>query len=247
MADLFLSVVVPAYNESSRIGPTLEKILAYLRRQSYEAEIVVVDEGSRDQTSELVRALAASHPEIRLLGNPINRGKGAAVRQGVLDSQGNWVLFSDADLSTPIEEVEKLLAVVERERAVAAVGSRTLRRELIGVHQPLLREWSGRFFNVVVRLATGLKIHDTQCGFKLFHRLVTRVAFLLQTSQGFGFDPELLYLVQLCAGRIVEIPVRWDNSPVTKVRFLRDSLLMLLDLLRLRWNRWQGRYRPRRA
>ena len=247
MADLFLSVVVPAYNESSRIGPTLEKILAYLHRQSYEAEIVVVDDGSRDQTSELVRALAASHPEIRLLGNPINRGKGAAVRQGVLDSQGKWVLFSDADLSTPIEEVEKLLAAVERERAVAAVGSRTLRRELIGVHQPLLREWSGRFFNVVVRLATGLKIHDTQCGFKLFHRQVTRVAFLLQTSQGFGFDPELLYLVQLYAGRIVEIPVRWDNSPVTKVRFLRDSLLMLLDLLRLRWNRWQGRYRPRRA
>ncbi|MCZ6515771.1 MAG: glycosyltransferase family 2 protein [Acidobacteria bacterium] len=247
MADLFLSVVVPAYNESPRIGPTLEKILAYLRRQSYEAEIVVVDDGSRDRTGELVRALAASHPEIRLLANSVNRGKGAAVRQGVLDSQGKWVLFSDADLSTPIEEVEKLLAAVERDRAVAAVGSRALRRELIGVHQPLLREWSGRFFNVLVRLATGLKIHDTQCGFKLFHRRATRVAFLLQTSQGFGFDPELLYLVQLHAGRIVEIPVRWDNSPATKVRFLRDSLLMLLDLLRLCRNRWQGRYRPRRA
>ena len=247
MADLFLSVVVPAYNESVRIGPTLEKILAYLRRQSYEAEIVVVNDGSQDRTGELVRALAASHPEIRLFETPLNRGKGAAVKQGVLESHGKWVLFSDADLSTPIEEVEKLLEAVERERAVAAIGSRALRRELIGVHQPLLRVWSGRFFIVVVRLATGLKIHDTQCGFKLFHLQATREAFLLQTSQGFGFDPELLYLVQLHGGRIVEVPVRWDNSPATKVRFFRDSLLMLLDLLRLRRNRWQGRYRPRRS
>lgn len=239
-----LSIVIPAYNESRRIRPSLEKILAYVRSRNLSAEIIVVDDASGDNTAELVGEWARSHPEARLLSNNRNRGKGFSVRRGVLEARGEWVLFTDADLSAPIEETDKLVAALEREQAAAAVGSRALRRELVGIHQPFFREWSGRFFNVLVRLLTGLKIHDTQCGLKLFRREATRRAFELQTSRRFGFDPELLFLIERTAGRVVEVPVRWDNSPATKVRFLRDSSQMILDLIRIRWNQYRGRYKP---
>lgn len=239
-----LSIVIPAYNESRRIRPSLEKILAYVRSRNLSAEIIVVDDASGDNTAELVGEWARSHPEARLLSNNRNRGKGFSVRRGVLEARGEWVLFTDADLSAPIEETDKLVAALEREQAAAAVGSRALERELVGIHQPFFREWSGRFFNVLVRLLTGLKIHDTQCGLKLFRREATRRAFELQTSRRFGFDPELLFLIERTAGRVVEVPVRWDNSPATKVRFLRDSSQMILDLIRIRWNQYRGRYKP---
>lgn len=239
-----LSIVIPAYNESRRIRPSLEKILAYVRSRNLSAEIIVVDDASGDNTAELVGEWARSHPEARLLSNSRNRGKGFSVRRGVLEARGEWVLFTDADLSAPIEETDKLVAALEREQAAAAVGSRALERELVGIHQPFFREWSGRFFNVLVRLLTGLKIHDTQCGLKLFRREATRRAFELQTSRRFGFDPELLFLIERTAGRVVEVPVRWDNSPATKVRFLRDSSQMILDLIRIRWNQYRGRYKP---
>ncbi len=239
-----LSIVIPAYNESRRIGPSLEKILAYVRSRNLSAEIIVVDDASSDNTAALVGEWARSHPEVRLLSNSRNRGKGFSVRRGVLEARGDWVLFTDADLSAPIEETDKLVAALEREQAATAVGSRALRRELVGIHQPFFREWSGRFFNVLVRLLTGLEIHDTQCGLKLFRREATRRAFELQTSRRFGFDPELLFLIERTAGRVVEVPVRWDNSPGTKVRFLRDSSQMILDLIRIRWNQFRGRYNP---
>ncbi len=239
-----LSIVIPAYNESQRIGSSLESILAYVRSRNLSAEIIVVDDASSDNTAELVGGWARSHPEARLLSNSKNRGKGFSVRRGVLEARGEWVLFTDADLSAPIEETDKLVAALEREQAAAAVGSRALERELVGFHQPFFREWSGRFFNILVRLLTGLKIHDTQCGLKLFRREATRRAFELQTSRRFGFDPELLFLIEHTAGRVVEVPVRWDNSPATKVRFLRDSSQMILDLIRIRWNQFRGRYDP---
>ncbi len=239
-----LSIVIPAYNESQRIGSSLESILAYVRSRNLSAEIIVVDDASSDNTAELVGGWARSHPEARLLSNSKNRGKGFSVRRGVLEARGEWVLFTDADLSAPIEETDKLVEALEREQAAAAVGSRALKRELVGIHQPLFREWSGRFFNVLVRLATGLKIHDTQCGLKLFRRESTREAFELQTSRRFGFDPELLFLIERTGGRVVEVPVQWDNSPPTKVRFLRDSSQMILDLIHIRWNRFRGHYNP---
>ena len=240
-----LSIVIPAYNESQRIGSSLESILAYVRSRNLSAEIIVVDDASSDNTAELVGGWARSHPEARLLSNSKNRGKGFSVRRGVLEARGEWVLFTDADLSAPIEETDKLVAALEREQAAAAVGSRALERELVGIHQSFFREWSGRFFNVLVRLLTGLKIHDTQCGLKLFRREATRRAFKLQTSRRFGFDPELLFLIERTAGRVVEVPVQWDNSSATKVRFLRDSSQMFLDLIRIRWNQFRGRYDPR--
>ena len=239
-----LSIVIPAYNEFGRIGPSLEKILAYVQSREFSAEIIVVDDASTDNTAELVSDWARSHPEVRLFSNDRNQGKGFSVRRGVLEARGEWVLFTDADLSAPIEETDKLVEAMEREQAAAAVGSRALKRELVGIHQPLFREWSGRFFNVLVRLATGLEIHDTQCGLKLFRRESTREAFELQTSRRFGFDPELLFLIERTGGRVVEVPVQWDNSPPTKVRFLRDSSQMILDLIHIRWNRFRGRYNP---
>ena len=155
-----LSIVIPAYNESQRIGPTLEKIISYVQSRKESAEIIVVDDGSKDRTSEVVITLTDFHPELRLLQNSENFGKGAAVRRGVLEAKGEWVLFTDADLSAPIEEADLLFETLERQGAAAAVGSRALRRELVGIRQPLFREWAGSCFNFLVRLVTGLKIRD---------------------------------------------------------------------------------------
>lgn len=242
MPDPFLSVVIPAYNEAQRLGPTLQRVHHFLATKSYESEIIVADDGSTDSTPELVREAARGIPNLRLSRHEPNRGKGFTVRRGVLEARGTYVLFSDADLSAPIEEVDKLLEALERAGSDAAIGSRALQRELIGVHQPWLRETAGRFFNLLVRLFTGLAIRDTQCGFKLFKRETTRRAFELQTIEGFGFDPELLFLIERKGGKLVEVPVRWNDSPATKVRFLRDATRMFADLVRIRWRALTGRY-----
>ena len=241
----YLSVVIPAYNEAPRIGPTLEKIRNYLESRPYAWELLVVDDGSVDGTGTLLTEVAASIPSMRVLRNDSNHGKGFSVRRGVLESRGELVLFTDADLSSPIEETEKLVEALTGVRADAAVGSRALKRELVSVRQPRAREYAGRFFNFLVRLLTGLEIHDTQCGLKLFRRGSTRRAFELLRVNGFGFDPELLYLIQCGGGRIVEVPVRWANDPATKVHFLRDAAKMLGELLLLRWRAWSGAYRHR--
>lgn len=239
MPEPFLSIVIPAYNEGGRIGGTLEEIRRYASSKPFRVELIVVDDGSSDQTAEIV----ARYSEVRVVRNDRNRGKGFTVRHGVLEARGQLILFSDADLSTPIEEADKLLAAIDSAHADAAIGSRALQRELIGVHQPFFREFAGRGFNLLVRLFTGLKLRDTQCGFKLFRRESTRRAFELQRVEGFGFDPELLFLIERLGGKVVEVPVRWNDNPATKVRFLRDSLRMFLDLLRLRWRAWSGKYR----
>jgi glycosyltransferase involved in cell wall biosynthesis len=239
MPEPFLSIVIPAYNEARRIESSLGAIRGYVRSKNFSVEAIVVDDGSTDNTVEVI----SRQPEVRVLRNDRNRGKGFSVRYGVLEARGELILFTDADLSAPIEEADKLLAALESSGADAAVGSRALERELIGIHQSWLREWGGRFFNLLVRLFTGLRIHDTQCGFKLFRRGTTRRAFELQRVERFGFDPEVLFLIRRLGGKVVEVPVRWNDNPASKVRYLRDSLRMTLDLLVLRWRALRGQYR----
>ena len=232
-----ISIIIPAYNEEKRLPATLRTVKAYLEAASWEfSEIVVVDDGSRDGTVEVARKAG-----VRLLRNPGNRGKGYSVRHGMLDAQGDWVLFSDADLSTPIEELDKLWTAVERERAQAAIGSRDLDRSLIGVRQPLFREFGGRFFNLVIRLITGLPFHDTQCGFKLFEGAAAREIFGRQRVERFGFDVEVLFIAQRLGYRTLEVPVRWNDVAGTKVSML-GAVAAFLDPLKVRWNGITGKY-----
>jgi len=242
MPEPFLSIVVPAYNEARRIRDTLKKLCHIQATKPYPVELIVVDDGSTDHTIQTVE----EYPGIRLVRNDRNHGKGFTVRHGVLEATGQYVLFTDADLSTPIEEADKLLLILQRDKADVAIGSRALHRELIGVHQPWLREMGGRFFNLLVRAFTGLRLHDTQCGFKLFNRNSTRKAFEKLRIEGFGFDPELLFLIERGGGKIVEVPVRWNDNPATKVRFLRDSSEMVLDLIGIRWRSLTGTYSEHR-
>lgn len=242
----FLSVVIPAYNEERRLPPTLDKTAAYLldslRRP---AEILVVNDGSTDRTAEAVREaagrLAREGLRIELIENPGNQGKGYSVRHGMLEAAGEWALFTDADLSSPIEEADKLFEAVRRGPHDIAFGSRALDRSLVGKRQPLLREMAGRMFNVFVRLGAGLPFADTQCGFKLFSRRAARAVFSKQRMDGFGFDVEVLYLARKLGFSAVEVPVRWFNVEGTTVSTL-DGLDAFLDIARVRWNDLRGRY-----
>lgn len=233
-----ISIVIPAYNEEKRLPATLAAVQAYLAATPWEfTEIVVVDDGSRDNTPEVARQAG-----VRLLQNPGNRGKGYSVRHGMLEAKGDWLLFSDADLSTPIDELAKLWSAIERERAQAAIGSRDLDRSLIGVRQPLFRELGGRFFNLVIRLMTGLPFRDTQCGFKLFERPAAREIFRRQRVDRFGFDVEVLFIAQRLGYRTLEVPVRWNDVAGTTVKMM-GALAAFLDPLRIRWNGIAGRYK----
>lgn len=246
MDAVYLSVVIPAYNEAGRIGRSLDRVRVYLAGKPFASEVIVVDDGSTDKMPELLEGFTAGRPELKVLRNAVNRGKGFSVRRGVLEARGQFVLFSDADLSAPIEEADLLFDALERADADAAAGSRALNRKLTGVRQPVARDMGGRIFNLFVRAFTGLRIHDTQCGFKLFRRASTRRAFELQRIDGFGFDPELLFLIKRLGGKITEVPVRWNNDPNTKVRFLRDSLRMLGELAAIRWRAARGEYEHER-
>ena len=239
-----ISIVIPAYNEGRRLGASLDAVLRYLASRRFSPyEVVVVDDGSTDDTVEVVERCRAAHPEVRLLRNPGNRGKGYAVRHGMLEATGDWILFSDADLSAPIEQLDQLLEAATREHASVAIGSRALDRSLIAVHQSPFRENAGRVFNLLVRLLAGLPFWDTQCGFKLFERHAAREVFRRQRIERFGFDAEALYIARKLGFASLEAPVRWSHSEGTKVRMLRDSLNMFLDLARIRWNDLRGRYR----
>jgi glycosyltransferase involved in cell wall biosynthesis len=238
-----ISIIIPAYNEEKRLPAALDKVIAYLRRTPWPfAEIVVVDDGSSDGTVEVTERTRRACPSLRLLRNPGNRGKGYAVRHGILECRGEWALFTDADLSTPIEELEKLWQAADKAGAQIVVGSRAIDRGLIGIHQPWFRENAGRLFNLSMRLVTRLPFRDTQCGFKLFEARAAREIFRRQLLHGFGFDVEVLFIAHCLGYQAIEVPVRWNDVAGTKVTTL-GGVAAFLDPLRVRWNQVLGRYK----
>jgi dolichyl-phosphate beta-glucosyltransferase len=239
---LSLSIVIPAYNEEQRLPSTLDAVFAWLDRGPYrDTEVLVVDDGSTDGTVALVESRMAREPRLHLIRNPGNRGKGYAVRHGMLKASNQWILFSDADLSAPIEEVPRLLSAAQEKNVMVAIGSRALDRSLIGVHQSQWREWSGIIFNRIMRLVTGLPFADTQCGFKLYHRDAARRIFPLQRLDGFSFDVEDLFITKALGIPAVEVPVRWNNVEGTKVG-MTQGIASFVDLLRIRWFGLRGNY-----
>jgi glycosyltransferase involved in cell wall biosynthesis len=238
-----ISIIIPAYNEQVRLPESLRRVEQYLQESKWTFhEILIVDDGSTDGTVEAAMAFAKTNPNIRVLRNPGNRGKGYSVRHGMLEAKGEWRLFSDADLSTPIEELEKLWCAVARGKDEIAIGSRALDPSLIGVHQPGYRETMGRFFNAVMRAATGLRISDTQCGFKLFRADVAEEVFSRQTLERFGFDSELLFIASRRNYSIAEVAVRWNHVEGSKVGML-TGLHAFRELLDIRINNLRGKYR----
>lgn len=247
-----LSIVIPAYNEEGRLGRALSRIREYFAGRSVppgvapeislnQLEILIVDDGSKDGTARIAEEWTREMPGLRLVSNRENRGKGYSVRHGMLVARGRLALFTDADLSSPIEEIEKLLAAIAAGNDIA-IGSRALDRSLISIHQSRHRELGGIVFNGLVRVVTGLPFHDTQCGFKLFRREPARIIFEQQRIKRFGFDPEILFLAKRHNLRIAEVPVRWAHDPATKVQVLRDSLMMFRELVAIRTNWLLGRY-----
>jgi glycosyltransferase involved in cell wall biosynthesis len=238
-----LSIVVPAYNEQKRLPSTLELILAYIGTREFAfVEVLVVDDGSTDATGDVARQYARQHCVVKLISNPGNRGKGYAVRHGMTEAKGEWILYTDADLSAPIDECEKLLNAAEGNSAEVCIGSRALDRSLIQVHQHQFREYSGRAFNLLMRIVTGLPFCDTQCGFKLYSSRAAKIIFPRQQLDGFSFDVEDLYIAKRHGIKTVEVPVRWSNVEGTKVS-LTAGLKSFADLLKIRRYDLAGKYR----
>jgi dolichyl-phosphate beta-glucosyltransferase len=235
------SIVIPAYNEGRRIAPTLQQVLAYVRQQSWDAEIVVVNDGSFDNTAEIVRSVVQQNPQVRLIENPGNRGKGYSVRHGMLEAQGEIIVFSDADLSSPIEEMPKLLQAIEA-GADIAIGSRWLQAELQTNRQSLHRQFFGRVFNALNRVILGLRFKDTQCGFKAFTRRAAQTILPRQRIERWGFDPEILFLARKLGFRVKEVPVRWGHVGGTRINPFVDGARMFEEMLRIRWNDISGKY-----
>ena len=226
-----LSIVIPAYNEENRLPATLDRVLEWIGKQGLHfREIIVVDDGSRDGTV----AVAESRPGIRLLRNPGNRGKGYAVRHGMTEAGGEWVLYTDADLSTPIADVELLYQAALKAGAAIAIGSRAVDRSLVSVHQSAFREISGRTFNIFMRAVTGLHFADTQCGFTLYRKDAAQAVFSRQKLDGFSFDVEDLYIAKKLGLAAVEVPVHWANVEGTKVSMVQ-GFKSFVDVLKIRF------------
>jgi dolichyl-phosphate beta-glucosyltransferase len=235
-----LSIIIPSFNEELRLPGSLELIAAYINASGRSTEVLVVDDGSTDRTVEVAGAFSDRIPSLRILKNGENYGKGYSVNYGMTEARGEHVLFTDADLSAPIEEADKLLSALDEYDV--AIGSRAMNRKLIDVHESRFREFAGIIFNRIVRLVLWLPFVDTQCGFKAFRRERCRIIFEQQRIARFGFDPELLYLARHHGLRSIEIPVRWSHSPATKINMLRDSVQMFLDVFTIRRNAILGRY-----
>jgi glycosyltransferase involved in cell wall biosynthesis len=235
------SIVIPAFNESARIQATLESVAACIRERGWRAEVIVVNDGSSDSTAGLIEAFARNAPEFRLVENPGNRGKGYSVRAGMLQALGEVVLFTDSDLSAPIEEAERLFAAIAR-GADIAIGSRWLESGRQTHRQPLYRQFFGRCFNAVTRAIMGLPFADTQCGIKAFTRAAAQTVFQLQTIERWGFDPEILFIALKRGLRVVEVPVSWAHDDRSRISYLRDGLKMLEEIAIIRWNALRGRY-----
>jgi glycosyltransferase involved in cell wall biosynthesis len=235
------SIVIPAYNESRRIARTLEKLLAYVTQHAWDAEIIIVNDGSRDNTVDIIHRYAGKSPALKLIENPGNRGKGYSVRNGMLHAKGDVMLFSDADLSAPIEESTKLFEQIHS-GADVAIGSRWLRPELQTQKQSLHRQIFGRVFNFALRVVLGLRFKDTQCGFKAFSRRAVDTIFPLQKIERWGFDPEVIFLAKKNGLKVVEVPVQWAHEPGGSIHPVRDGLRMLLEMLKVRWYWTTGKY-----
>jgi glycosyltransferase involved in cell wall biosynthesis len=235
------SIVIPAYNESARIPATLRSVVDCIRARGWNAEVLVVNDGSRDETAAVVKEFAQTAPEVRLLENPTNRGKGYSVRHGILQALGDIVMFTDADLSSPMDEAEDLFAAIAG-GADIAIGSRWLATSRQTHRQPLYRQIFGRCFNLLTRMVMNLPFADTQCGFKAFTRTAAQTVFQLQTIERWGFDPELLFIALKRGYQITEVPVSWAHDARTRISYLRDGLQMLKELAIVRWNALLGRY-----
>jgi dolichyl-phosphate beta-glucosyltransferase len=238
---LTYSIVIPAYNEGVRLRPTLHALIRHVQEQNWDAEILVVNDGSTDDTAQIVREYGKTHPQVLLLENPGNRGKGFSVRNGMLHARGDICLFSDADLSSPITEAQKLFDAIAQ-GADIAIGSRWLRAELQTERQPLYRQAFGRIYNLVLRIFLGLRFADTQCGFKAFRRDAAQRIFPLQRIERWGFDPEILFLARRAGLRVEEVPVLWAHSEGTRLHPFRDGLRMFLEVIRIRWYAMSGDY-----
>lgn len=235
------SIVIPAYNESSRILGTLRAVVDCIRMNGWRAEVLVVNDGSTDRTAEIVREFQGKAPEIRLMENPGNCGKGYSVRSGMLAAAGDVVMFTDSDLSAPIDEAERLLAAIGA-GADIAIGSRWLESGRQTHRQPLYRQFFGRCFNAVTRFVMGLPFADTQCGFKAFTREAAQTVFKLQTIERWGFDPEILFIALKRGFRVKEVAVSWAHDERTRISYLRDGTKMLQEIAIIRWNALTGKY-----
>jgi len=235
------SIVIPAFNESARIPATLKEVVSCVRENGWNAEVIVVNDGSTDSTAQVVLDFARTAPEVRLVENPGNRGKGYSVRSGMLQALGDVVMFTDADLSAPMDEAERLFAAIAA-GADIAIGSRWLEKGRQTHRQPLYRQFFGRCFNAVTRGVMGLHFADTQCGFKAFTRAAAQTVFQLQTIERWGFDPEILFIALKCGYRVVEVPVSWAHDERTRMSYLKDGIKMLEEIATIRWNAFRGRY-----
>ena len=241
MASPQLSIVIPAYNESARIEATLERVMQCVEQQGWDAEVLVVDDGSKDDTAEVISLWMLRYPRLHLIQNEGNRGKGYSVRNGLLQAAGDVVMFTDADLSAPMEEAERLLAAIA-DGADVAIGSRWMDKTRQTIHQPLYRRFFGRCFNWVTRTVMGLPFKDTQCGFKAFKRPAAQVIFRLQRIERWGFDPEILFIARKLGYTIREVPVTWGHDERSRMSYLKDGMKMLEEMAVIRTNSLAGRY-----
>ncbi len=236
-----LSIVIPAYNEEKVIEKTLKEVIEYLEGKSLLYEILVVCDGCKDNTSSIAKKIKQENDKIRIIDRKVNMGKGFSVRQGCLEAKGAYIFFTDADLSTPIEEIEKLLKWLQKGYDIA-IGSRALKESDIQIHQSWYRETMGKIFNLFVQTLAVRGIKDTQCGFKGFKKEVVQKIFPRQTINGFSFDVEILYIARKLGHKLKEVPVRWLNRVESKLNPLKHSFLMLLDLINIRIKDWKGNY-----
>ena len=241
MATPHLSIVIPAYNESARIEATMERVMDCVEKQGWDAEVLVVDDGSKDATPQIVHQWMERYPRLHLIQNEGNRGKGYSVRNGLLQAAGEIVMFTDADLSAPREEAERLFEAIAQ-GADVAIGSRWLDKGRQTTHQPMYRRFFGRCFNWVTRTVMGLPFKDTQCGFKAFRRPAAQVIFRLQRIERWGFDPEILFIARKLGYRIDEVPVTWGHDERSRMSYLKDGMKMLEEMAVIRGNSIAGRY-----